>query len=217
MNIIAVDWGKDARKRSAYRAEVPKRTICHRPFDGSLSHLLECASSLEPPVLVGIDAATGFPIAPWERLAKACSLRSKNFIDFLFGPVVPSDFFNPVASPEDWSPVRPFVRLPAGKWSKNSFIEAANGGFFREVDAFLRGNPIFVTRGLAGSVGSGTMELWQELIGIFDSEKLRVWPFHGALDALLKPELPVISEIYPKACYGFALNEVLPGPQWAIS
>ena len=47
MNIIAVDWSLDARKRSAYRAELSTLRISRLPFDGSLSHLLEYARMVQ--------------------------------------------------------------------------------------------------------------------------------------------------------------------------
>ena len=63
MIIIAVDWGKDLRKRSAYHSELTSRKISRLAFDGSLNNLLEYASAAEEPVLIGIDAAIGFPEA----------------------------------------------------------------------------------------------------------------------------------------------------------
>ena len=94
MNIIMIDWGKDASKRSAYRAELSTRRISRLPFNGSLSHLVEYASSLKPPVLIGIDAAIGFPYASWERLNETHPFRSNNFIDFLLSTFVSPPTFS---------------------------------------------------------------------------------------------------------------------------
>jgi hypothetical protein len=212
VNIIAVDWGKDARKRSAYLAEPSERRISRISFDGSLSNLVEYASSLDPPVLIGVDAVIGFPNASWQRLAKTRPFRSGNFIEFLLSACLPADFFDPVAKPEDWSPEHPFIRPPAGSWSLKAFVEASNGGLYRQIDSRLKGNPIFVTSGIPGSVGSGTRALWQELMTIGKTSKLPVWPFQGSLDTLLNAETPMIAEIYPKACYGIALAKTLPTP-----
>ena len=217
MNIIAVDWGKDAKKRSAYRAELSTRRISRLPFDGSLLHLIESASSLKPPVLIGIDAAIGFPDTSWQRLSKTGACQSGNFIDFLLSACLPADFFDPVAKPEDWSPEHPFIRPPPGSWSLKAFDEASKGGFYRQIDSRLNGNPIFVTSGIPGSVGSGTRALWQELIAIGTSSKFRVWPFHGSLDVLLNAEAPVIAEMYPKACYGITLAKTLPAPLLSLA
>ena len=217
MNIIAVDWGKDVRKRSAYRAELSTRRISRLPFDGSLLSLVEYAATLEPPVLIGIDAAIGFPEVSWQGLKKTNGCQSGNFIDFLLNSCLPVGFFDPVTQPEDWSPERPFIRPPPGSWSLMAFIEASNGGLYRQIDLRLNGNPIFVTSNLPGSVGSGTRALWQELIAVGKTSKFRVWPFHGSLDALSNAGTPVIAEIYPKACYGIALAETLPAPLLSLA
>lgn len=216
MNFIAVDWGKDARKRSAYRAELSTRRISRLPFDGSLLSLVEYAATLEPPVLIGIDAAIGFPDASWQRLKKTRACQSGNFIDFLLSNCLPVGFFDPVTKPEDWSPERPFIRPPRGSWSLKAFVEASKDGFYRQIDSRLNGNPIFVTSGIPGSVGSGTQALWQELIAIGKTSKFRVWPFHGSLGTLLNAETPVIAEIYPKACYGIALAKNIPAPLMSL-
>jgi hypothetical protein len=126
MNIIAVDWSLDARKRSAYRAELSTLRISRLPFDGSLSHLLEYASSLKTPVLIGIDAAIGFPDASWGKLTTNYPTQFRNFIDFLLTSSLPAGFFDPVSKPEDWTPERPFIRPPPGPWSMKAFEAASN-------------------------------------------------------------------------------------------
>ena len=217
MNIIAVDWGKDSRKRSAYISQLASRTISRLAFDGSLVHLVEHASSLEGPVLIGIDAAIGFPASSWQSLHDSRQSSPRTFADFLLGSSVPADFFQPVARPEEWSPQRPFIRPPSGRWSLQAFIDASHEGLYRQIDKQLHANPIFVTSGIPGSVGSGTRALWQELIELKHSSAFRVWPFHGPLAKLLKGNDPVIAEIYPKACYGIALAESLPAPLLSIA
>ena len=217
VNIIAVDWGKDARKRAAYRADLEKRVISRLAFDGSLAHLIEYAATLETPVLIGIDAAIGFPAAAWQRLSAQARHEAGTFLDFLLGPSLPGDFFDPVRTPEEWSPQRPFVRPPNGSWSLKAFVDASNHGFYRQIDKWLNGNPIFLTSGIPGSVGSGTRALWQELIALAGNPHFRVWPFHGLLGTLLTDRTPLIAEIYPKACYGIALAEALPTPLMTIA
>jgi hypothetical protein len=119
VNIIAVDWGKDTRKRAAYISQIASRTVSRLPFDGSLVHLVEHASSLEGPVLIGIDAAIGFPASSWQNLNDNCKNPRGTFADFLLGSSVPADFFHPVAKPVEWSPKRPFIRPPTGRWSQS--------------------------------------------------------------------------------------------------
>jgi len=215
--IIAVDWGKDLRKRSAYHSELTSRKISRLAFDGSLNNLLEYASAAEEPVLIGIDAAIGFPEADWEILARGAANRASDFINFLLGDSLPPDFFSPVKHPNEWAPQRPFVSPPQGRWSLKASENASNGGFYRLVDRHLKAQPIFVTSGIPGSVGSGTSALWQELRSAAEHHRFRVWPFHGAMEKLLHKKSPVIAEIYPKACYGIALSEKLPANLLSIA
>ena len=76
---------------------------------------------------------------------------------------------------------------------------------------------MFVTCGIPGSVGSGTRALWQDLIAAHARLDFRIWPFEGELNALLKQNVPVIAEIYPKACYGIALAASLPARLIAVA
>ena len=217
MKIIAVDWGKDARKRSAYISDLHARLVSRLPFEGRLSHLLDYAISLQDPVLIGIDAAIGYPAADWRVLVQKGTTGASSFADFLLGEILPPDFFNPVRIPCDWSPQRPFIRPPTGRWSLKSFEAASKSGFYRLVDRRLKAQPIFVTSGIPGSVGSGTRALWQELRELDEKFCFRVWPFHGSITELLRKERPVIAEIYPKACYGIALSESLPAHLHSIA
>jgi len=217
VNVITVDWGKDARKRSAYISQLPSRTISRLPFDGSLVHLIERASSLDGPVLVGIDAAIGFPASFWQRLHEHRPHPPRTFADFLLGSSLPTGFFEPVSTPEEWSPQHPFIRPPSGRWSLKAFVDVSRHGLYRKIDKRLHAKPIFVTSNLPGSVGSGTLALWQELIRLTGSAEFRVWPFHGTLATLLTGDEPVVAEIYPKACYGIALAKSLPAPLLPIA
>jgi len=217
LNIIAVDWAKGAAKRSAYQARLDTRSISRLAIDGSLAQLIDHASSLNIPALIGINAAIGFPMSSWKRLNHDSDNQPGHFIDYLLNGPLPSRFFDPVTKLEEWSPQRPFIRPPAGKWSLKAFVEASDGGLYRKNDSTLNGSSIFVTSGLPGSVGSGTRALWQELVALCGRPSFSVWPFHGPLDTLLKNGKPVIAEIYPKACYGIALAESLPTPLLTIA
>lgn len=217
MNIIAVDWGKDVRKRTAYLSELASRSIFRLPFDGSVAHLIEHASSLASPVLIGIDAALGLPDPVWDSLRNQCSPPPRTFADFLLADEVPADFFEPVTCPESWSPQRPFIRPPRGRWSLQAFVDVSRQGLYRRIDSRLHANSMFVMAGISGSVGSGTCALWRELITLNHSSPVRLWPFHGSLHELMAHEDPIIGEIYPKACYGIALSESLPAPLLSIA
>lgn len=217
MNVIAVDWGKHIRKRSAYLAMESTRSVSRHSFDGSLAQLIECAENLDPPTLIGIDAAIGYPIQAWHRLMEGKPAADTTFVDFLLQSTLPDGFFAPVRAPEEWSPSRPFIQPPAGSWSLNAFIEASHDGLHRQVDRQLDAKPLFVTSGMPGTVGSGTRALWQELRALKDPSAIRIWPFHGPLEKLVLTGKPILAEIYPKACYGIALADSLPAPLMSIA
>lgn len=215
MHIIAVDWGKETHKRSAYRFDPALSRISRLSFDGDLASLYAAASQLQGPVVIGIDAAIGFPATSWRQLLRSVPPRPQNFADLLCDHPPPDLFFEAVASPADWSPQRPFIRPPSGKWSLHAFVDASYDGLHRKVDRQLQANPMFVTCGIPGSVGSGTRALWQEIVALEHRKQLQVWPFHGSFADLMsddKAGSPVIAEIYPKACYGIALAATLPTP-----
>ncbi len=215
MHIIAVDWGKEARKRSAYRFDPALSRISRLSFDGDLASLRALASQLQGSVLIGIDAAIGFPATSWRQLLRSVAKQPGNFADLLCHQPLPDLFFEAVASPEEWLPQRPFIRPPKGKWSLRAFVEASNDGLHRAVDRQLQANPMFVTCGIPGSVGSGTRTLWEEIVAHEHRERLKIWPFHGSFLDLMsdgKAGSTVIAEIYPKVCYGIALATTLPTP-----
>ena len=67
---------------------------------------------------------------------------------------------------------------------------------------------------MAGTVGSGTRELWKELMPHLTGDRLfAIWPFEGDLIFLLESRGLVICETYPRSAYGAALAESLPTGQ----
>ena len=213
MHIIAVDWGKETRKRAAYAFDPTLACISRLHFDGHFASLHAFATQLPGPVLIGIDAAIGFPAESWRSLRSTTAKRPRHFADFLCNLSPPDRFFEPVAKPAEWSPQRPFIRPPRGKWSLHAFVEASRDGLHREIDRQLQANPMFITCGIPGSVGSGTRALWQEIVALGEKQKVRIWPFQGLFADLMRTATagsPVIAEIYPKACYGIALAHTLP-------
>jgi hypothetical protein len=212
MKTVAVDWAKKTSKRSAYVADVGSRHVSRLPFDGKLASLLEYAASQTEPVLIGIDAAIGFPAKSWNGLSQWSGCEPSSFASFLRSGALPADFFTPVSVPDDWSPQQPFIRPPAGRWRLGSYLDVSDDGLHREIDRRLQANPIFVTSGMPGTVGSGTLALWQEIVSLKDTIDFDIWPFDTFLNQIGCHSRPVLAEIYPKACYGIALAEELPGP-----
>jgi hypothetical protein len=55
------------------------------------------------------------------------------------------------------------------------------------------------------------------MIALGRQPSVRIWPFHGPLEDLLRGGRPVLAEIYPKACYGIALAGRLPAVMRRLS
>ena len=218
MKIIAVDWGKDAAKRSAYLADPTTRSLRRLPGLTTFQKLIDYAQSLSPPVLIGIDAAIGFPLSSWEQVFSNTDNPPRTFMEWLKDKPLPEQFFRSVSTPGSWSPRSPFINPPAKQsWSLNEFIETSQDGLHRSIDRLLGGNSIFVASGIPGSVGSGTRALWQEIVALDNQRKVGFWPFEGSLDALGKYSHSIVGEMYPKACYGIALHDTLPAPLLSIA
>ena len=62
---------------------------------------------------------------------------------------------------------------------------------------------LFWTLG-GNQVGKAALNGWRDvLVPAIADQSLRVWPFDGPLESLLKPGLTVIAETYPAECYGW--------------
>ncbi len=188
----------------------------------TLEALLHFAQTLPPPILVGIDAALGVPAPLVEAMRTEFKGVRPGFIpwvQWLFSNGSPDE---PVNTPGEWSPARPFIAVPPGKGSKLAFSKAGIQ-MHRGVEHGLNANSPLIVSGIPGTVGSGSRELWRELASCLhkDSLAFNIWPFDGSLISLLGQTgdaHPItLAEIYPKACYGIALAETLPTKLKTIS
>ena len=142
----------------------------------------------------------------------------ETFVEWLSGLDVSGEFFETVVDPDDWSVARPWFTVSPGAGGRTSFTSKVNGGMCRRIDIATGGNPLFAVSGMAGTVGSGTRELWKELIPHLTGDRLfAIWPFEGDLSFLLESRGLVICETYPCLAYAAALAELLPTGRMAIS
>lgn len=190
------------------------------------------------PVLVGMDLALGVPADYWcmvrqdaaggrpprhflgwliQSLSRLCfcidgGRPPRHFLDWLAGLDPESDFFREVRSPEDWRPGRPFFAVQKGKGGKTAFTRKVEGNMLRRIDEATGAKPLFAVSGIPGTVGSATRALWKELIPLLkeSGRDFAVWPFEGALPALLSGSGIVLAESYPSLAYAAAVAERLP-------
>ena len=106
--------------------------------------------------------------------------------------------------------------MPPGEGGKKTFearAELAGVRLQREIERRTKGNPVFITSGIPGSVGSGAIDVWSGLASLLPRERdFKVWPFEGALPALFALTPIVVAENYPRVIYAAALSD-LPSAQ----
>jgi hypothetical protein len=213
--VLAADWSGSARRRAVYRAQGGSAPALERepppPGGWDLLALLERARALRDRlgagVLIAIDAVLGVPT----RFAR--QVGAGGFLECVAWLARCGALEHECASPELWSPQRPFFRIPAGAGGRRRFEAAAGGsaGLLRQVDAQLHARPVFALSGIPGSVGSGSRALWRELAPQLarGARDFAVWPFEPV-------ELPppagriALAEAYPRAAYAVALAPELP-------
>ena len=216
---VSADWSKDAGKRSVHVA-MP-RTRCIRRAKSTawrLAVLLELALELKEetggPVLLGMDLALGVPVG-YRRMVQqeaAGGRPPRHFLDWLAGIDPKSDFFREARSPDEWRTGRPFFAVQPGEGGKTAFTRKVTGNMLRRIDEATGAKPLFAVSGMPGTVGSATRALWQELIPLLkkSSRDFTVWPFEGALPALLADKGIVLAESYPGLAYAAAVAARLP-------
>lgn len=222
---ISADWSKDAGKRSVHVA-MP-RTRCIRRAKStawSLAALLQLARELKEetgPVLLGMDLALGVPAGYWRMVQQeaAGGRPPRHFLDWLAGIDPESDFFREVHSPDDWRTGRPFFAVQPGEGGKTAFMRKVEGSMLRRIDEATGAKPLFAVSGMPGTVGSATRALWRELIPLLkeSNRDFAVWPFEGALPALLADKRIVLAETYPSLAYAAALDEPLPARRMRVA
>ena len=211
---VSADWSKDERKRSVHVADLRGRRIRQEGAGWRLDTILALARKQDGPVLVGVDLALGVPDSYWCEVLKTGD-RPASFIEWLCRLDPDSDFFEKIAGcAEEWQVDRPFFRIPPGDGMKKAYDNLLPGGFLRKIDRLTGAKPIFAVSGIPGTVGSGTLALWKELIPLLRKDRdFAIWPFEGDLVELFSRKKIVLAEIYPGIAYAAALAEGLPtGP-----
>ncbi len=218
-HILCADWAKGPAKRAVCHADVQTRRLeLVERFPWTLAALLDFAETeLDGSVLIGIDAVIGVQES---YLRQAPGWREgMTFLDWLPTTQTLPHFFEAATEVAQLAAERPFFAVPTGVGGRRRFEQAATWEPRRRVEEALGGNPVFIVRGIPGSVGSASLELWRELRKLLPDpqRRFRVWPFEGDLDALGQTDGIVLAEGYPKAAYGTALASVLPAAPRKLS
>jgi mutator protein MutT len=215
--IVSVDWAKGVKGRAVYTAyPMPGGWRIERPgppnCGWSFEEVLSLAQVLSRPVggscLVAIDAVLGLPSSYGLRTGAEGFPSAMECLEGC------GALERPIGDPSEWRPDSPFFAVNTGEGGLNRFIERAGGrsSVFRQLERITEANPVFATSGMPGTVGSGSVALWRELLAVRRAAEINfgIWPFEVELDEIETGGRPVIAESYPRACYAVALAKTLP-------
>ena len=197
------DWSTDPRKRWltwARRTGGQWRAAAPRPV-GEVTALLPWLLAEGLPVALGLDLPLGLP------RAYAAARPEADFCAFLRGLAATPGFFEVSAGLDTVSPARPFYPARGIAGMTRAAHAAALGlegpqGLSRWCDRATAerpaGAPLFWTLG-ANQSGKAAIAAWRDWIvpALAQGAPIRLWPFEGALAALLAPGRVVLAEVYP--------------------
>lgn len=215
--IVTADWSAALAKRSVYVADVETRTVRRLPGEEwTFEALLDRSAALPPPVLLGIDAVLGLP-RPYFDAARALVptwAPARGFLDWLALTMATPEVFDPVSAAAEWTPVRPFFRVPPGKGSLKAYWAAAEGLLFRSGEKETGAKPMFAVSGIAGTVGSGTCSVFRSLAPLVGARDrpFGIWPFDGSLTDVASRYPITLAEMYPRLAYALGEASVIPAP-----
>lgn len=181
--------------------------------------MLALARTLPGRVLIGVDVGMGVPHGFWQLVLADCEgSLPENFVQWL-GSIDPDGgFFETVAKPGEWSTRRPWFAVGKGPGGLTSFTGKTGDNLHRSLAAATTAKPIFAVSGIPGSVGSGTREIWRELVPMLKEPRdFAVWPFEGDAEFGHPEHGILLAETYPGLAYGAVLADVLPTARLAIA
>lgn len=200
---VHADWSLDPRKRwmtaarlrgGAWHAEAPTPV-------GDVAALLPALLASGAPVALGLDLPLGLPREYARHLVEP------DFPAFLRGLAARPDFFAVSATLETVAHGRPFYPARGVRGMTRAAHAAALGmdgplGLSRLCDRATAerpaGAPVFWTLG-ANQSGKAAVAAWRDwlLPTLGAGLPVALWPFEGALHALLAPGRAVLAEVYP--------------------
>ena len=184
--VLCADWGKEVSKRAVFVADVSKRLVQRlRPATWTFEEVLRHAQpwAERGSVLVAFDAPFGVSTSYLLALSQASGQPMADFLELLAATRQMPSFFDATSDPRDWCPGRPFFAVPGGEGGRSAYEQVARRfqvDLSRTIDKQTRANPMFIKSGIPGTVGSGTIALWQELEPLLrPGRTFRLWPFEG--------------------------------------
>lgn len=181
--------------------------------------MLALARTLPGRVLIGVDVGMGVSCGFWKLvLVGREAAAPKNFVQWL-GDIDPEGgFFETAAHPGQWSVRRPWFAVRKGSGGLTSFTGKTGDNLHRRLAEATTAKPIFAVSGIPGSVGSGTREIWRELVPMLKKPRdFAVWPFEGDAEFGHAEHEILLAETYPGLAYGAVLADELPTARLVIA
>lgn len=161
--LLCADWSKEQKGRALYVANVPKREVRRvKKYPLTLESALALAQ--EGRVLLSFDLPLGLPASFLSAIRNFSGWEAAStFPSFLPIAARTPSFFMSQTEARQWCVNQPFFRVPPGAGARANFEQAAAGAGIqlrRGIDIKASGNPIFITGGIPGSVGSAAIDVW---------------------------------------------------------
>jgi hypothetical protein len=219
--VCHADWGNSSHKRwiarayldgGHYEAYAPELVGDHLTL---ISGAREDVAKIGT-VLFGFDFPIGIPVA------YATLVRVKKFKEFLthLGAKEWTEFYSVCTKASEITKYRSFYPFRSGGTSHKHLL---SGLGVKCIDDLRRqcelktaernaACPLFWTLG-ANQVGKGAIVGWRDVIvpAMMNDSTVKLWPFDGALDDLLRPGNLVVAETYPAESCRWLLDRPLKG------
>jgi hypothetical protein len=211
--IAAADWSASPEKRwqaqaflqpdGSYLSRAPEKVCEAAAYLESLREAVGPAAL----ILAGFDFPIGLPLH-YARLSGIVS-----FLQFLklLDEAEWQEFYKVADQPDEISLRRPFYPNRPGGARRDHLVQALGANEFDELRRICEraqpnrraASPLFWTLG-GQQVGKAAISGWKEVIAPAlraAPERVKIWPFSGALSDLFQPGNTVIAEIYPAEYY----------------
>jgi len=207
--ILHADWGTRARKRWAVRA-----TLRDGTYSASAPHVVDAPTRLLDEAVAlaegGGCALLGFDFAFGAPAAFSIAHEGIHFLSLI--AKAEATFFDAALNIDQVGPLRPFLRTASRGDKLSDFLSKigmTTGSKLRRCEERTGYRPdakcIFWPG--AGQVAGATRSGWRELLRPALSSPartrgvIRIWPFDGDLNDIVRPGAVVLAETYPAEFY----------------
>jgi hypothetical protein len=217
--MLCADWSGSSRKAREVYAAIPSARVIRRlepppPPNGgwTVASVVHAAAAQwkDGRILIGFDAPIGMPRSLWNALQSRRGGGAATFAQWLRAYKPIETLLDPVATPEEWTPERPFFRVRKGRGGRNDFERAAQASgvdLYRRIDRKTGARSPFIASGIAGVAGGSARDLWRDFRSLRgNADPPLLWPFEASAETDADATRIVVAEIYPRLASGIAFG-----------